>query len=601
AVEKLFNGDPKYQELYRRQQELEGKLVVVVEEKEGKKKEAVLNYFVDVLKEPPKDHVIDKLFQGDSMAQMEMMVLTMRYYHEAIDQVLSLPVKERSEKIAQFEKTILFYRHLVDGNLRKDWIKKLGEKAKQMKEGEKQDGLRKMMGDAKDFVQDKMNSALTVLLGGSEESLIVWMHQKAIALERKLSRPIQPNDPEVLEALESELVESLDSIAEDIKPTDLDMALKACEDIRAVPSKKLTYSEAKAFKDAMGTFLDDVVFPTQQKIISAHSEIMQNAYTYSNGEDSILTSDSLLRGKLAQSKGQDVWRTIQVLSPFGILLPKDVELKPYKERFAEFDSEMSKEGKGDDCYMFWSEKGEMFPKHLKGWKTFTNEQKHYYFKTKRRGGLDNIKIKSYWDTGFWEDHELLSMAAQGGLSYLTVRGGVPFAYHVAKGLGSLVGKKVPLLSKLVKKVPKKTPPALGKFGRIAWQVWLGYEIGDFINGQILNSMDESIQEDIKEYLDKWGIGSEWPEAEAQDIRLRVLRDAILHKKGYFQAPGYDLTKLGMTFGYRHWITLGDGDEDFDLLPPYSMVKTGEFREALIEANFILNSIGLEPFIVDIDL
>ncbi|MBT4917697.1 hypothetical protein HN709_02865 [Candidatus Peregrinibacteria bacterium] len=601
AVEKLFNGDPKYQELYRRQQELENKLVLI----EGKKREAVLGYFVDVLKEPPKDHVIDKMFQGDSMAQMEMMVLTMSYYHDAIDQVLSLPNDERAEKIAQFEKAISFYKNLSNGDLRKDWIKKLGEKAEQMKESEKQDGLRKVIGDGKDFLQDQMDSALTLLFGGSEESLLVWMHQKAVSLERDLSRPIQPNDPEVLQALEDELVEALDGIGSRIDPLVLDMASNACRNVRGLPSGRITYSEAKVFKDAMGAFLTEVVFPTQERIINAHSEIMTNAYMYSHGTDSMMTSDSLFRGKLAQMGGQDVWRTLQVFSPFGIALPDGVELKPYEERFSQFDAEMSKEGNGDDCFMYWSEGGVMFPKAVKGWNTFTHEQKQYFFKTKRRGGLDKIKIKSYWETGFWKDHELLSVATQGGLTYLTVDGpiGVYYlgkkavSYAVAKGLirgtarktaGKIAGKTI--LKKAAGRAAGYFVPGVN----IALTIWTLAEIGDFIDAKMLEGMDEDFREDVQAYLDEYGTGSQWPKEKAQDIRFRLLRSVLKHKRTNSRSIGYDLQKFGMPF--HHMFDFMGGALFRD-----SMVETGEFREALIETNFILNSIGLDPFTVEIDL
>jgi len=590
-------GDTFFVNAYERLQGLESKMIKIVGEGEASEIKSATAVFADLLKEMPKNHVIDKLFQGDEMAQMEMLVLTMRYYHDAIDQVLSLPPQVRALKIAQFEKSILFYKHLLDGKLRKKWIANLGEEAQKMKEGGKQDKLRETIGKVKDYAQDKMNSALAVLLGGSDESVIVWMHEKAFELERSLSRPIKPNDPEVLKALEEELVGYLDSIGEVVDESALDEALAACETIRALPSRKVSFSEGKVFKAAMGKFLNNVVFPTQEKIISVHAETMSTAYRYSHGIDSMMTSDSLIRGKVAQMKGQDVWRTLQILSPFGILLPDNVEMKPYEERFAEFDKSMTEKG-GEECHMLWRNEGEVFPEMVKGWKTFTKEQKHYYFKTKKRGGLDNIQIQSYWDTGFWEEHEILSMATQGGISYLTVKGGVPLAYHTIKKLGLIAGKKIPFLTKKVTKMPKKTPPALGKVGRIAWQAWLGYEIGDFINGEFLEGMDESFQEDIKDYLDKWGPGDKWPQAQAQDVRLRILRSALMHKRGYFQSPGYDLTKLGMTFGYRHWLGFGDGD-GWSL--PDSMVETGEFKESLMEANFMLNILGLSSFTVEIDL
>ncbi len=323
------------------------------------------------------------------------------------------------------------------------------------------------------------------------------------------------------------------------------------------------------------------------------------SYKYSHGEDSKFETDSLGRAIIG-IKGQDSIRAIRSFSPFGVLMPDNIELKPFEKRFDEYNERMKGQYVTLDKWVY-NQLGVLNPflevKKVK-WEKLTLPERKAYFKVKGGGSIDNIKIKSYWETGFWKDHELLSIGAQGSLGYLAVEAVPAVSYYVTRGAIGLA-RTIPLV-KIVPNLPSKMPAVYLKAARFLGAAWLGYEIGDAVNGYWIRWWNDDTTDKMKEYLDKYGSGNKWPKAKQNEIRKELLVGAILSKRRYFQAVGIDLDKAGVG-GWDKWLAgnLGGGHEKKSgSFERDTMYEEGTLQEAFKKTNYMLNLLGLENFNLD---
>ncbi len=604
AVEKnrfrkaVAEGDYEYQDAYDRRLELEGRLRLQLDE-DGKA-DHINKIFRDILRKQHVSKVTEKMSLDTHAARREMMITSFEVYGDLVDQMLTMPKQSRDRNIAELEKSLLFYKSLANGEMMEEWAQRVASKAKELLEPKEGDEFRELLGKGKDKLQDVGQSILATIFGGSEESLTTYLYKKTVELERELSRPVEPDDPVVLEAIQKDIQEALGEIGEGIDESVVDQMLEACTDLRSIPDQLASDREKTVFTGKYRKFIQKVVLPTQEGILEAHSELLSESYQYSHGDEgSVMEADTLLRAKALQMSGRDVWRTLQVLSPFGIALPDEVELKPFEERFYDFERALT-EAEKDAMFMIVADEGTIM-KMLRGWHSFTPDQKREYFRKNHNGGLDKIKIKSMWDRGFMKDHPILSFTAQTTTLGLLVEGAkryaAPAAYQVLRASAWVARNYVPVAGRFVPAVSSTMPAWVSPCLKFAGKVYIGYVIGDWINGKILGSMEEGLTDDIQEMILKYDHPEKIPEETKRDIRFRILRNELMKRRKYFQGIGYDLNKFGMDFWDRNWV---GGGLDGGKYSPFreSMVESGAFREAVKAANFQLNMLGFENFTIE---
>ena len=544
----LSNQSSELKNLYLRKEKLEKQLI----DKETKRSTAAL--LGERLKYYPIRHAQDRLLEGNSyQSRREMLVVTHELMREALEQLTDLPNKKlRDKKLEELERSLLFYMHLKDKKIQKAMLKNLSKKAEEIAKGPELDKVRALMLAGKNKLQDASIDGLSLVFGGSEESMLVSLGQKAIKLERKLSTP--PDYKHVAKELLKDIELSLNKLSTDINEEVLKETLGLLAEIRSHHGDSLDEKQKRRLSQQFKVFLDEVVFPVQNNIINVSEDLNLMSYKYSHGEDSKFETDSLGRAIIG-IKGQDSIRAIRSFSPFGVLMPDNIELKPFEKRFDEYNERMKGQYVTLDKWVY-NQLGVLNPflevKKVK-WEKLTLPERKAYFKVKGGGSIDNIKIKSYWETGFWKDHELLSIGAQGSL-------------------GDLAG---------------------GSSGGSAACVAA-------VNGYWIRWWNDDTTDKMKEYLDKYGSGNKWPKAKQNEIRKELLVGAILSKRRYFQAVGIDLDKAGVG-GWDKWLAgnLGGGHEKKSgSFERDTMYEEGTLQEAFKKTNYMLNLLGLENFNLD---
>lgn len=578
----LASGDQRYIDAFNARKSLEERLVVKMESNQS---EHINLVFRDVLRNKRVGTIVDDLVEGDPVARRKMMLTTMELYGDIQDHILTMPKSVRDQELQEFEKTIFFYKALLNGETKKEWAQRIKQKIVDTSKDSNKASFRDLIYKGKNKLQDFGIKLTSMVFGGDDESVITYSVQKAADLERAMSRPVKPNDPEVLSSIEKEVNEMLDSMTQGIDGELVDRLMRQSVRLRSLPDNYLSKEDSDEFSGTFKEFIHSIVLPIQQNIVSAHESLINKAYQYSHGENSMMNPDSLFRAKIAQKQGIDLKRTLQLFSPFRAALPDGVKLKPFKDRFNDYEKSLTAEQK-ESAYM--SEYVGMFQyKITRGWDNFSNVQKEKFYRENANGGVDKVTIKSNWDTGFWKEHQVLSFVAQTATAAVTYKAGE----YALRG-AAWAAARAPYLRYVV---PKVMPPWVGRMGRVGGQAYVGYLMGDWINNKILESMDESITRDFEDNFEKYGSVKEFPEDLKSDLRSRILRNELQRRRGYFQGVGYDVSKIGMKFLDAAYLGAEDGGWS-----PFrdSMVKTGAFREALIAANEQLNMVGLEPFTVE---
>lgn len=493
----------------------------------------------EVLDEAQTKYCVELARSNHPDALLETYLVSLDRYQELFDKILHLPKAERDRNVDVLLTTLSLYEAIPTEDFQQSVAEAIKLKATDIlkHQQERFTGLRGLIQRGVEkgtsFAIDHFSGLL-----GDEDSIARNLFVKAAKLGRDLSKPVQ-YDPELIKALADETIEQLRTIAPAIDLDKVRALHAACLELKANPDNLLSPEDREKFKKPFREFLP-VSAVIIERVIAVQSDILHDAYVLSHGKDSKeFDADWTLRAKFLSHQGRDLIRLLQMYSPFGVFLPATAE---------------------------------------------------------RKKGKPPLHLQSAYSRGWFKDHPIARVALQTGemtallfLGYGMLRG-VAWGTHVYRRIPlapgrRLVGGTGKILKTLLTKRFGKIPPFLPLVG----QIYLAYEITDEIKNINLSSREEEIFDILKKYHSLREVSQE----DQEKVRQLTLINEIYKRRGYFQGIGYDLATMDIDF----WNRFVAGNIIAPSGSPFrdSMVKTGEFREAVLAANRKLALMGFRTY------